>query len=71
MVSLNLTQGGRFSDSEQSWSEIQKYFWFQFSLSGWITNANMSVTVAEEGNRRVGEMSIDETEQCVLGNVAE
>ena len=27
----------------------------------------MSVTVAEEGNRRVGEMSIDETEQCVLG----
>lgn len=28
---------------------------------------NMSVTVAEEGNRRVGEMTDDEVRQCVGG----
>ena len=29
----------------------------------------MSVTVAEEGNRRKGEATGDEVRQCVLGSV--
>ena len=49
--------------------EIRFFKAIIYILTSNQAKSEMSITVADEGNKRIGDMTKDELQQCVFGNI--